>query len=176
MLVVFSGLPGVGKTTLAKQLARRLNMIYLRIDTIEQAMKDSGIDVTYDEGYRIAFSVTKENLLLGQTVVADSTNPVHESRDAWWHIAKQTGSKCLDVQVICSDEDEHRSRVEARQSDIPNLIQPTWQSVIQRDYDNWEEGVSDYPLLTIDTAGLTERQAFDKLLLQIRKANIVART
>lgn len=43
MLYIFSGLPGTGKSTLAQYLAKTLGAVYLRIDTIEQAMKDEGI-------------------------------------------------------------------------------------------------------------------------------------
>ena len=35
MLTVLSGLPGVGKTTIARELARSLAAVYLRIDSIE---------------------------------------------------------------------------------------------------------------------------------------------
>ena len=42
MLIVFSGLPGTGKTTLAKDLAATTGAVYLRIDTIEQAIRNSG--------------------------------------------------------------------------------------------------------------------------------------
>lgn len=167
MLIVFSGLPGVGKTTLAKRLARHLKATYLRIDTIEQTMKDANITIMHDEGYRVAFNLAKDNLLLGQMVVADSTNPVTESREAWWGIAQQTQAECLDIQVICSDEEEHRSRVESRQSDIPNLSLPSWQSAIDREYDDWLAENDKTPLLTLDTAGLTEQQAFDTLLTKM---------
>ncbi len=34
MLIVFSGLPGTGKTTIARELACRIGAIYLRIDVI----------------------------------------------------------------------------------------------------------------------------------------------
>lgn len=37
---IFSGLPGVGKTTLAKQLAQAMpNTAYFRIDTVEYYLK-----------------------------------------------------------------------------------------------------------------------------------------
>ena len=43
MLIAFGGLPGVGKTTLAKALAKRQAAVYLRIDTIEQAVRDGDV-------------------------------------------------------------------------------------------------------------------------------------
>ncbi|WP_407644301.1 AAA family ATPase [Entomomonas moraniae] len=36
MLIIFSGLPGCGKSSISSELAKQLNAIYLRIDTIEQ--------------------------------------------------------------------------------------------------------------------------------------------
>ena len=39
-LYIFAGLPGTGKSTLAQQLARRFKAVHLRIDTIEQGLRD----------------------------------------------------------------------------------------------------------------------------------------
>lgn len=39
-LFIFSGLPATGKTTLAQQLAKKTNTVYLRIDTVEQGLRD----------------------------------------------------------------------------------------------------------------------------------------
>ena len=40
MLIIFGGLPATGKTMIARELARQIGAVYLRIDSIEQAMRD----------------------------------------------------------------------------------------------------------------------------------------
>jgi predicted kinase len=35
MLIIFGGLPGTGKTAIAKQIAKQLKGLYLRVDTVE---------------------------------------------------------------------------------------------------------------------------------------------
>jgi predicted kinase len=57
MLYIFSGLPGTGKTSLSKALSVKLQAVYLRIDTIEQALKDNDFTNLYDQGYKIAFNL-----------------------------------------------------------------------------------------------------------------------
>ena len=51
-LIVFAGLPGVGKTHLARQLAATLHAVYLRIDALESPFTPFG-DLR-DFGYRSA--------------------------------------------------------------------------------------------------------------------------
>jgi hypothetical protein len=64
-LFIFAGLPGVGKSTLSQLLARELHAAYLRIDTIEQALRDQGVAMTGPEGYVVAYKVAADNLRLG---------------------------------------------------------------------------------------------------------------
>jgi 2-phosphoglycerate kinase len=69
MLIAFGGLPGTGKTTVAKSLARKLGAVYLRIDTLEQAFISSRNDAADIEpaGYQAAYAVADDNLRLGLT-------------------------------------------------------------------------------------------------------------
>jgi predicted kinase len=80
MLVVFGGLPGTGKTTVARLVAARLRAAYLRIDAIEQAMRSAGVLAAPGEvgpaGYMAAYALAEANLRLGLTVVADCANPL----------------------------------------------------------------------------------------------------
>jgi predicted kinase len=141
MLIVFSGLPGTVKTTIAKGLAATLGAVYVRVDTIEQALHDSP-DFARDvgrTGYLIAYELAASNLGLGGTVVVDCVNPVMESRRAWRDISARSSAPLVNIQVICSDVTEHRRRVETRQLDIPGLTPPTWQSVMNHEYAPWDK-------------------------------------
>lgn len=139
MLIVFSGLPGTGKTTIAAELARQMQAVYLRVDTIEQAIRDAGVLVqdVGTSGYRVANGLSLSNLGLGLSVVVDCVNPVGESRAAWAEIALQAKARLINIEVICSDTQEHRRRVETREGDIPGLKPPSWESVLAHDYAAW---------------------------------------
>ena len=159
MLYIFGGLPGTGKTELSKYLASTVNATHIRIDTIEQALRNSGISDLYDEGYKVAFALTLENLKNGRTVIADSTNPVSESRQSWIDIANQAGSPFIEVEIVCSNKSEHRQRLESRQSDIPNLVLPAWESVISREYQPWNSAN-----IILDTSGKTPEYSKKELI------------
>ncbi|MBB3612058.1 AAA family ATPase [Rhizobium sp. BK602] len=139
MLVIFGGLPGSGKTTVAQALAKRLKGVYVRVDTIEQALRNSDV-LKADEGpagYVIAYGVAEDNLKLGQTVVADSVNSIRITRDAWLSVAKRAGTRAVEVEVVCSDRIEHRRRAETRATDVEGLVKPTWDEIVNRTYEDW---------------------------------------
>jgi predicted kinase len=158
-LFIFAGLPAAGKTTLARRLARQLRAAYLRIDTIEQTMRDERLPLNGPEGYVVAYRLAADNLRLGTSVVADSVNPLRITRAAWRAVAAEAGVPFVEIEVICSDLAEHRSRVESRSSDIAGLVLPTWDEVCARERDPW-----DTQPIVIDTAGRTESEAFAALL------------
>ena len=154
-LIIFSGLSGTGKTTIARELAKRIGAVYLRIDSIEQALRNSGVtEPLNDAGYRAAYALAEDNLRLRHTVVADSVNPLQLTRDAWVEVAKRAHSSALEVEVLCSDPAEHRRRVEERLADVPGLRLPTWDEVISREYHKW-----DRRHVVIDTAACTVEES-----------------
>jgi predicted kinase len=137
MLIVLSGLPGAGKTTIARELARALGAFHLRIDSIEHALRQSGVDVE-GEGYAVAYAIAEDNLRLGRTVIADCVNPWALTRDAWRAVAERAPARAIDVEIVCSNLNEHRRRVESRQSDIEGHRLPSRTEVVTRDYHAWE--------------------------------------
>jgi predicted kinase len=150
MLIVFGGLPGTGKTTLSRLVAQDLSGTWLRIDVIEVAMWRSGIareEPTGLAAYVVANALADAQLSLGVTVVVDAVNPVEEACRAWRDLAARHGVRLRICEVVCSGRDEHRRRVENRDSDLDELKVPTWDDVIKREYEPWTE-----PRLTVDTA------------------------
>jgi len=140
MLMILSGLPGTGKTTVARELACRLGAVHIRIDSIEQAIRAAGtlaVPMT-DEGYRVDYAVAEDNLRLGRTVIADSVNPLQITRQAWRNVAERAGTKSIDIEITCSDLEEHRRRVETRHGDIPGHRLPDWAEVVAREYHAWD--------------------------------------
>lgn len=154
-LYVFSGLPGVGKTTLAKRLAASLNACYLRIDTVEQALLDLCNVKAEGEGYRLSYRIAADNLDNGVSVVADSCNTIALTRREWEAVADDAGSRCVNIEVVCSDREEHKNRVESRTADMADQYLPTWADVEAREYEPWTE-----QRVVVDTAGRFEDEAF----------------
>ena len=170
MFIIFGGLPGVGKSTIAKKLSKKLKAVYLRIDTIEQAIKDASkfnddnSGVVIAEGYMAAYAVAKDNLENGLTVIADSVNPIEITRRDYRKIALDLNLPYLEVEVICSDSKQHRNRIETRVSSIDGLNLPTWQDVLDRDYAPWNT-----KSITLDTAIISETEAVDKIVHELAK-------
>ena len=157
-LIVMSGLPGTGKSAIARALAEAIRAVWLRIDSIEIAIAEAPGQLE-DAGYRAAYAVAADNLRLGLDVIGDSVNPWTLTRDAWRDTGLAAGARVVEVEVVCSDAETHRRRVEERAVDVPGLVPPTWAEVIGRDYRPW-----DRDRLVVDTARCTLAEAVAQVM------------
>jgi len=146
LLVVIGGLPAVGKTAVCRALLGERPMTppmtWLRVDSIEQALRRSGEmapDMPGGAGYYAAAAVAGDVLSTGGDVLVECVNPLPITRRLWERTALDAGSRLLQVELVCSDREEHRRRVEQRVSDIAGLVLPDWRDVLQRDYAPWPE-------------------------------------
>jgi len=110
------------------------------VDTVEAALKRSVLSIhpAEDAGYLAIASIAKDNLLLGCDVIADTVNPIEISRKLWAKTASDGAAHLMNVEVICSDKAVHRARVEARVSDIDELVVPDWKTVCDRTFEPWK--------------------------------------
>lgn len=138
LLLVLGGLPGTGKTTLARAWAQAHRAVHVRVDTIEQALLRSGAALAGPEGYAVAYELAADQLRIGLDVVADSVNPLPVTRAAWREAAVAAGADVLEVELTCEPA-EHRHRVQTREADIPGHSLPDWAAVQGSDAEPWPE-------------------------------------
>ncbi|QIK68383.1 AAA family ATPase [Nocardioides sp. HDW12B] len=162
-MIVLSGRPGTGKTTIAREIARRLGACYLRVDAAETALARVGVEVGVG-GYAVVHELAVSNLLLGSTVVVDAVNPVAEARASWRDAADRAEARLVNVETALPDPEEHRRRVESRTADIPGHVVPSWEDVEHGEWQPWDVQRDGDRLLvdTTDTASATA-QVLDAL-------------
>jgi len=139
-----------------------MGAVYLRIDTIEQALRELCSFDVQGEGYGLAYRIARDNLRLGASVVADSCNPIELTRREWARVARDAGVGYVNIEIVCSDPAEHRRRAEGRTVEVSGLKQPTWDEIEHREYDAWT-----VDRIVVDTAGRSETECQRDLLSKL---------
>ena len=143
-LIVMSGLQAAGKSVVADALGRSLQAPVLSVDPIEAAMWQSGVARDQPTGlaaYVVADILARRQVALGLTVIIDAVNAVAPARDQWRDIARDYGARIRVIEVVCSDEGEHRRRLATRVRDLPGFPEPSWDDVVRvrGEYEPWDE-------------------------------------
>ncbi|GAA4192990.1 AAA family ATPase [Gryllotalpicola kribbensis] len=135
MLIALAGLPGSGKSAIASELARRLPAAHLAVDELEDAMLRAGLRNSYEVGlaaYLGAEALAEANLHTGAHVIVDAVNDHPYARGQWAQLAQRADVPLAFVEVLCSDVELHRQRLEHRVRPYAALPEPTWESLLPR--------------------------------------------
>ncbi|SNT52188.1 Predicted kinase [Asanoa hainanensis] len=132
-LVVFAGLPGVGKSTLAARVGTALAAPVLTVDHVDRVLRAHDVvepapGVT---AYDVVAALAEAQLAMGLTVVVDAVNAVAAARATWPALCERSGAALRVVEVWCNDMTEHRRRVETRHAAAPDG-HPTWEQTVLR--------------------------------------------
>jgi predicted kinase len=155
-LILFSGLPGTGKSTLAEAVGRALGITVLEKDRVEAAVVlagiariEPGMASLGPAGYTLFFALVERQLELGLSVIADCTAPSQRLRDAFSAMSARHGAELRALHCVCANAQVHRARVETRMRAIPGWRELTWADVerSRADFEPWRTSV-----LTIDAA------------------------
>jgi predicted kinase len=153
VLIVMSGLPGSGKSTIAERVAARLGAPVLSVDPIESAIIKAGIQKGFETGlaaYLVAAALASEQLKLGISVVIDAVNAEEEGKNNWRELGKKHNLTPIVIDVFVSNVELHRQRIEARVRNLHGINEVTWDKVEARrkHFTAWQE-----PTLRLDSSG-----------------------
>ena len=159
-LIVFSGLPGTGKSSLAEAVGRELGIPVFAKDWLEATLlRCEVIPGNPDKplgfiGYELLTVLAKRQLSLNQSVILDSVTATESIRILWRDLANQYGGEWRVIECICSDVKLHRERLEGRQRDIAGWHELQWSEVdgMKSYYSSWNE-----PRLVLDAVDSFER-------------------
>jgi predicted kinase len=135
-LIVFSGLPGTGKSTLAEAAGRQLRVPVFAADWLLGALTPFGgyhLDELLKIGEELLTTLAFRQLSLGQSAILDFPAEDVATRARWQTLADAAGAEFRVVVATCSDPEVHRARLERRERGIPGWHEGgNWANVQQR--------------------------------------------
>ena len=143
MLIVFSGVPCSGKSTLATMTARHFKIPYFARDNLQEFLFQQGLvkENTVD-GYRLLIKLAEEQINLGVSIILDATFGRRGFRDELRQIAEHHKTPFKPIYCYISNQDIWKDRWYKRQSlhPISHWMNPVWDDVLNiEDYfEKWD--------------------------------------
>jgi predicted kinase len=147
-LIVMSGLPGTGKSSIAGVIGRELGMPVFAKDWLEATLRRCGF--AQDPGlaqrlgyasYELILALAEQQLRLGQSAILDSVASTDSIRSAWRGLAATYRAGWYVIECVCTDSALHRERLLSRKRGIPGWPELEWSEVerVRSYYAPWPE-------------------------------------
>lgn len=135
-LIALSGLPGTGKSTVARILQSRLQIPVFAKDELEAVLVRSELaSVSHPQlgtcGYEILTRCAESVLTAGGSVVLDSVCSFESIRNSWRSLAEIHGADFRVIECVCSAPEIHRQRLASRRRGIPGWPEISWEDVVK---------------------------------------------
>lgn len=127
-LILFSGLPGTGKSTLASRLARELHLPLLCIDDVLGEVPEAAGVEFWDSKVAILLRLAEVQLGLGLSVILDSVF-MNMDRHHAQELARKYGASFYPIYVFVSDDKVWKQRVSQRYDEMNNKEIATWERI-----------------------------------------------
>ncbi|MEM7113898.1 MAG: AAA family ATPase [Chloroflexota bacterium] len=129
-LIIFSGLPGTGKSSIAEAVGRQLQIPVFAKDWLESALRRSGFqENTGYAGYELLTTLAERQLRLGQSAILDSVASITAVRQKWRTLVQTHDADWCVIESVCSDIPLHQARLANRQRHIPDWAELSWEEV-----------------------------------------------
>ena len=130
LLLLFSGLPGVGKTTLARRTACSPNYPLFTKDLFQSSLRIYKLaDRTSPHGYYLLFDLAEEQIMNGMSVILDGVFPMQGFRERAARITQVHSGAFIPIYCFCSDRQDWKQRVISRKGNIPSWSPVDWEEV-----------------------------------------------
>ncbi|RMF01954.1 MAG: ATP-binding protein [Chloroflexi bacterium] len=147
-LIIFTGLPGTGKSSLADAVGRELGVPVFARDWLVATLRTAGFGLHQNSarilgfaGYELLTTLAWRQLSLGQSAILDCVLGMTSTRERWRKLTVEYSAGWRVIECICSNEEIHRARLQNRRRDKPGWANVTWETVerLSADYAPWEQ-------------------------------------
>jgi predicted kinase len=143
VLIVVSGLPGTGKSTLSSGIAAARRAPVLSVDPVESAIVRAGVPRSWETGlaaYLVVQDLAEPALAAGLDVIVDSVSAAEPPRDGWRSLAARHDTPMRVIVCQVADTGEWRRRLATRNRGLA-IPEPTEAEIAERraEWTPWPE-------------------------------------